>query len=100
MVKVILKLVFVSNVLPQDKHLKLRIYVFEQKARQAFFPNPSQGNVAENIAEIAERPDLRRLSRVDAILPKLYILVKPTDRIVEPTLCVYAVGGMRKYFLS
>src|SRR3989344_884243 len=100
MVKAIFKLVFVSNVLPQNKHLKLRIYVFEQKAQQALFPNPSQGNVAENIAEIAERPDLRRLSRVDAIFPKLYIFVKPRNLVVELTRSVNAVRGVRKYPLS
>src|SRR3989338_1302707 len=100
MAEVVLKLVRMGDVLPQDEHLELRVYIFEQKARQAFFPNPSQGNVAENIAEIAERPDLRRLSRVDAILPKLYILVKPTDLNVELTRSVNAVGGVRKHPLG
>ncbi|HEY4475987.1 MAG TPA: hypothetical protein VI954_00535, partial [Candidatus Paceibacterota bacterium] len=100
MAEVVLKLVRMGDVLPQDEHLELRVYIFEQKARQAFFPNPSQGNVAENIAEIAERPDLRRLSRVDAILPKLYILVKPPDQVMDTARGINAVGGVREYPLG
>src|SRR3989338_10844726 len=100
MAEVVLKLVRMGDVLPQDEHLELRVDIFGKKTEQALFLDPPQGNVAENIAEIAERPDLRRLSRVDAIFPKLYIFVKPRNLVVELTRSVNAVGGVRKYPLS
>jgi len=43
MAEVVLKLVRMGDVLPQDEHLELRVDIFGKKAQQAFFLDPSQG---------------------------------------------------------
>lgn len=100
MAEVVLKLVRMGNILPQDEHLELRIDIFRKETKQALFPNPSQGNIAGNGAKVTELPNLRRLSCVDAILPKLYILVKPSNQVMDPTRGINAVGGVREYPLG